>query len=141
METPLHERPPVRVSTPGLIGEDARGASYLVENDRTGNYMLAYRKTGTSSGRHYHTGKRPGKNPEILYLLTGEAVIRWRRLSETEIREVVVTAPARVEIDPHIWHELVPTKDCAFWEMNSLEDVQEDSVRVEYERGEGTKAE
>lgn len=126
---------PVSVRPLPEIGSDERGASYVIENDRTGDFMLAFRKTGSSSGRHYHTGKVPGKNPEILYLLTGEAIIRWRPVAETRIREVKVTAPARVEIQINIWHELVPTKDCAFWEMNSLEDVRQDSVRVEYDRG------
>jgi hypothetical protein len=93
--------------------------------------MLAYRKKGTSSGRHYHTGKSPRKDPEILFLLSGEAVIRWRRLDASEVEEVIVRAPAKVEIATYIWHELVPLSDCAFWEMNSLNDVREDSIRVE----------
>lgn len=122
---------PVQVTALSLIGEDGRGASYAIENRRSGDYMLAYRKAGSSSGRHYHTGKSPGKNPEILYLLTGEVVVRWRPIDETRIREVRVVAPARVEIQINIWHELVPVVDCAFWEMNSLQDVQQDSIRVE----------
>jgi len=128
------EASPVTVSPLSLIGADQRGASYRIENDRGGDFMLAYRKAGSSSGRHYHTGKVPGKNPEILYLLSGEAVIRWRPIEETAIREVKVVAPARVEIQINIWHELVPLIDCSFWEMNSLEEVQQDSIRVEYDR-------
>lgn len=134
METNNQDFPPVRVSPLTLIGADERGDSYVIENDRSGDYMLAYRKAGSSSGRHYHTGKVSGKNPEILYLLTGEAVIRWRPVAESRLREVKVVAPARVEIQINIWHELVPLLDCAFWEMNSLEDVRQDSVRVEYDR-------
>jgi hypothetical protein len=125
----IHE--PVKVVPLPLIGEDERGASYEVRTDRRGDFMLAYRKKGTSSGRHYHTGKSPNKDPEILYLLTGEAVIRWRRLDASQVEEVIVRAPARVEIATYIWHELVPLSDCSFWEMNSLDDVREDSVRVE----------
>lgn len=122
---------PVKVSALPLIGEDERGASYEVLNDRRGDFMLAYRKKGTSSGRHYHTGKSPYKDPEILYLLSGEVVIRWRRLEVQQVEEVIVRAPAKVEIETYIWHELVPLSDCAFWEMNALDDVREDSVRVE----------
>lgn len=125
---------PVRVSPLTRIGADDRGTSFVIENDRSGDYMLAYRKAGSSSGRHYHTGKVPGKNPEILYLLTGEAIIRWRPVAETQLREVKVVAPARVEIQINIWHELVALQDCSFWEMNSLEDVRKDSVRVEYDQ-------
>lgn len=125
---------PVRVSQLTRIGADDRGTSFVIENDRSGDYMLAYRKAGSSSGRHYHTGKVPGKDPEILYLLTGEALIRWRPIAESGLREVKVVAPARVEIQINIWHELVALQDCSFWEMNSLEDVRQDSVRVEYDQ-------
>lgn len=133
MKATINEHP-IRVSPLELIGEDERGASYHIRNDRSGNYMLIYRKPGSSSGRHYHTGKSPGKNPEILYLLSGVVVIRWRRLEETAVVEIRVTAPARVEIDPYIWHELVPLAACSFWEMNSLEEVQQDSIRIEYKK-------
>ncbi len=114
-----------------LIGEDNRGQTFQIENNRSGDYILAYRKAGSSSGRHYHTGKADYKNPEILYLLSGEAKIRWRRITESEVKERVVHAPVKVIFPIYIWHELVAITDCSFWEMNALRDVQKDSVRVE----------
>lgn len=122
---------PVKVLSLSLINEDERGATFEIENDRTGNYILAFRKAGSSSGRHYHTGKSPHKDPEILYILSGEVVVRWRRIDEKEIKEIKVTSPAKVEIAINIWHELIPLSDCSFWEMNSLNDVKNDSIRVE----------
>lgn len=114
-----------------LIGEDERGQTYQITDERSGPFMLAYRKAGSSSGRHIHSGKAAYKNPEILYLLSGEARIRWCALSDKKIEETTVRAPAKVIFPVNIWHELVAITDCSFWEMNSLEDVQKDSVRVE----------
>lgn len=121
----------VKVYPLSLIGKDERGQTFHIENERSGNFILAYRKAGSSSGRHYHTGKVPYKDPEILYLLSGEAVIRWKRLSEKQVTETQVKAPAKVVFPVNIWHELLPRTDCSFWEMNALEDVQQDSVRIE----------
>lgn len=122
---------PIKVSPLSLINKDERGITFKIENDRSGNYILAYRKAGSSSGRHYHTGKSASKDPEILYLLSGEVTIRWRRLEDKVNKEIKVIPPAKVVIPVNIWHELVPISDCSFWEMNSLEDVQQDSIRVE----------
>lgn len=131
MEKNNDKNNPIKVSSLSLINKDDRGSTFGVENDRSGHYILAYRKAGSSSGRHYHTGKSANKNPEILYLLSGEATIKWRYLEEKEIHEVKVSSPAKVEILINIWHELVPLSDCSFLEMNSLEDVQQDSIRIE----------
>lgn len=131
MEKNNDKNNPVSVSSLSLINKDERGFTFRVENDRSGDYMLAFRKAGSSSGRHYHTGRSAYKDPEIMYLLSGEATIKWRKLEEKEIHEVKVSSPARVEIPINIWHELVPLSDCSFWEMNSLEDVQKDSIRIE----------
>lgn len=122
---------PIQVFPLSLINQDARGFTFQIENERNGNFILAYRKAGSSSGRHYHIGKSKNKNPEILYLLSGEATIRWRRLEDNVNQQIKVVSPAKVVIPVNIWHELVPVTDCSFWEMNSLEDVQNDSVRIE----------
>lgn len=37
------------------IREDERGLTFHIKNGRSGNFILAYRKAGSSSGRHYHT--------------------------------------------------------------------------------------
>lgn len=132
MSHQITDKCPIEVSPLSLINQDERGSTFRIENDRSGGYILAYRKAGSSSGRHYHTGRSKNKDPEILYLLSGEAFIRWRRLDEKEVKEIKVTSPSKVTIPVNIWHELVPISDCSFWEMNSLEDVQRDSVRVEY---------
>lgn len=134
MNKKISESTPIVISHLSLINKDERGATFSILNNRSGDFILAYRKAGSSSGRHYHTGKSPYKDPEILYLLSGEAMIRWRRLDEQTIQEIKVTSPAKVEIAVNIWHELLALSDCSFWEMNSLEDVKRDSIRIEYKK-------
>lgn len=128
----------IQVEELDLIGRDERGSTFAIRNDRSGNYILCYRKAGTSSGRHYHSGKKPYKDPEILYLLSGTAEFRWYGLEEgpAAMQSRRLTAPVRVIIPIHVWHELRAVTDCSFWEMNSLEDVQQDSVRVEWKEEE-----
>ncbi len=97
---------------------------------RTGDFMLCYRNAGSSSGQHYHEGISANKNPEIMYLFSGTAAIHWCPLGGSEIIVTEVSAPARVEVPINIWHQLIAVTDCCFIELNSMEDVQKDSVRV-----------
>ncbi len=123
----------VEIHSLSLIGEDERGQTFHIKNNRSGNFMLAYRKAGSSSGRHYHTGKAAYKDPEVLYLLSGEVRIRWRRIEEEikRVKEIKVEAPVKILFPVYVWHELIAVTDCSFWEMNALEDVQKDAVRIE----------
>ncbi|NSL87428.1 hypothetical protein [Chitinophaga solisilvae] len=111
-------------------GVDDRGSNYQWNCDRTGDFMLCYRHAGSSSGQHYHTGISDYKNPEIMYLLSGKALIHWCPLGEKEIITTEVNAPARVVVPVNIWHQLIAVTDCCFIELNSAQDVQQDSVRV-----------
>lgn len=71
------------------IREDERGLTFHIKNGRSGNFILAYRKAGSSSGRHYHTWIAAHKNPEILYLLSGIVKIRWWRIAEVNVEEMI----------------------------------------------------
>ena len=46
------------------IGADERGSTYTFDMDRTGEFILGFRKAGSSSGRHYHKGRSSYKRPE-----------------------------------------------------------------------------
>ncbi|QJB36806.1 hypothetical protein HF324_02620 [Chitinophaga oryzae] len=120
----------IKVTTLSLAGEDDRGSNYLWDCTRTGEFMLCYRHAGSSSGQHYHTGISDNKNPEIMFLLTGKALIHWCPVGGNEIHTTEVTAPARVEVPVNLWHQLIAETDCCFIELNSMADVQKDSVRV-----------
>lgn len=123
---------PVRAYELPLIGRDERGQTLVIPNRRSGDFMLGFRKAASSSGRHYHSGLRANKNPEILILISGEAELRWRWLQDTRLQVLKLKGPVRLEVDAGIWHELYALSDLVFWEMNSLEDVQADSIRIEY---------
>jgi hypothetical protein len=120
----------IKVTTLDLIGADDRGSGYFWDCQRTGNFMVCYRNAGSSSGQHYHEGKSDNKNPEVLYLFTGKAAMHWCPLDGKEIVITEITAPARVEVPVNVWHQLIAITDCCFIELNSLEDVQKDSVRI-----------
>lgn len=120
----------IKVSPLELSGADDRGANYNWECERTGTFMFCTRKAGSTSGQHYHEGKRANKNPEVQFLLSGQANVHYCGLHEKEIRTLLVTAPARIELPILVWHELEAVTDCLLVEMNSLEDVRNDSVRI-----------
>lgn len=113
-----------------MIGADDRGSGYTWDCSRSGNFLLCYRNAGSSSGQHYHEGISANKNPEILYLFTGKVAIHWCPLGGNNIEVVEVPAPARIEIPVNVWHQMIAITDCCFIELNSLEDVQRDSVRI-----------
>ena len=48
------------------IGEDERGTTHIFETDRSGEFIFSFRKSGSLSGRHYHKGLSPNKNPEKI---------------------------------------------------------------------------
>lgn len=120
----------ITVSPVTLCGSDERGSNYLWESTRSGQFMLCYRNAGSSSGQHYHTGISANKDPEIMYLFSGTAELHWCPLDGREITVTVINAPARVEVPVNIWHQLMAVTDCCFIELNNMEDVQKDSVRV-----------
>ncbi|PUZ27088.1 hypothetical protein GA0116948_104128 [Chitinophaga costaii] len=121
----------IKVTALHLTGKDDRGENYTLESFRTGEFILCYRKAGSSSGQHYHTGKSAHKDPEILFLLSGKAELHWCTLDNRAHLEVLtIEAPARVEVPKLLWHQLIAVTDCSFLELNSLADVQADSVRI-----------
>lgn len=122
--------PIINITPLELTGKDSRGENYNWECERTGTFMICTRTAGSTSGQHYHEGKSANKNPEVLFLLNGKANIHYCGLDEKEIRTLLVEAPARIEVPILVWHELEAVTDCAFMEMNSLEDVRNDSVRI-----------
>ncbi|ASZ13518.1 hypothetical protein KTO58_06595 [Chitinophaga pendula] len=113
-----------------LLGQDDRGSNFSWLTDRTGEFLLCYRHAGSSSGQHYHTGASANKNPEVMYLLNGQATLHWCTLNDITIHTVIATAPARIEVPANIWHQLIAVTDCTFIELNTVEDVRNDSIRI-----------
>lgn len=113
------------------IGEDERGSTFIFESDRTGEFIIAYRKKGSSSGRHYHKGRSPYKNPEKLIIMQGNATINWRNMRGEENGSVQVQSPAWVFIDAWIWHEVIADTDMVLYELNALADGRDDTFRMD----------
>lgn len=99
---------------------DDRGFGCEIDQERTGKQIIVFSKPGAVRGRHYHKGISPTKNPEIIILLSGTCVFNWRKWDETAIQTAIVEAPARIEIPPYTWHELIFKTESALLEMNSL---------------------
>jgi dTDP-4-dehydrorhamnose 3,5-epimerase-like enzyme len=119
------------------IGADERGATFVFDNSRTGQFIVASRKAGSISGRQYHKGQSAHKNPELLVLMTGKAMLNWKALKEEQGTIVVVQegselvqAPTLVTIPAMVWHELVGVEDFVMMELNSLEDGNRDTFRL-----------
>ena len=109
---------------------DERGALHYFKSDRTGEFLLVYRKAGTVSGQHYHKGISPGKNPEDLLLVQGSAKLHWKDLKTNKEETIELIAPIRVKIPANIWHALTAITDIVFVELNSLADGSEDTHRL-----------
>lgn len=111
-------------------GQDERGYTAEFEQNRTGTHLIVYRKAGTVSGRHYHKGGSITKNPEILLLLSGQCTFNWKHIDNEQIQSATYDAPIRFEIPPMVWHEIIPTTDCTFMEMNSIAEHAADTYRL-----------
>lgn len=120
----------VQIQSIDIKAVDERGALHYFSTDRTGEFLLVYRKAGTVSGQHYHKGLHVGKNPEDMLLLQGKANLHWKDLNSKEEKIIELIAPTRVKISAHVWHELIAITDLIFIELNSLSDGSEDTYRI-----------
>jgi len=120
----------VSVSTIDVKAIDERGALHYFSTNRTGEFLLVYRKAGTISGQHYHKGKSPGKNPEEMLLVQGSITMNWKNLGTEEQGTITIEAPSRVIIKANVWHEVKALTDIIFIELNSLVEGSEDTYRL-----------
>jgi dTDP-4-dehydrorhamnose 3,5-epimerase-like enzyme len=120
----------VSVSTIDVKAIDERGALHFFSTNRTGEFLLVYRKAGTISGQHYHKGKSPGKNPEEMLLVQGSITMNWKNLETNVSDSFTIEAPSRVIIEANVWHEVKALTDIIFIELNSLADGSEDTYRL-----------
>jgi dTDP-4-dehydrorhamnose 3,5-epimerase-like enzyme len=117
----------VSVSIIDVKAIDERGALHYFSTNRTGEFLLVYRKAGTISGQHYHKGKSPGKNPEEMLLVQGSITMNWKNLGTEEQGTITIEAPSRVIIEANVWHEVKALTDIIFIELNSLVEGSEDT--------------
>jgi dTDP-4-dehydrorhamnose 3,5-epimerase-like enzyme len=120
----------VSVSTIDVKAIDERGALHYFSTNRTGEFLLVYRKAGTISGQHYHKGNSAGKNPEEMLLVQGSLTMNWKNLNTEEKGTLTIEAPSRVIIEANVWHEVKALTDIIFIELNSLVEGSEDTFRL-----------
>ncbi len=124
----------VKVETIRFKGQDERGLTGEIDAlGRSGKFILAYRKSGSISGNHYHKGFAAEKDPEIVFLLQGKVRLHHARVVDGgkvgESSEEVI-APSRIEIPKMVWHQLNTLEDCCFLELNSFEQGDSDTFRL-----------
>ena len=120
----------VSVSKIDVKAMDERGALHYFNTNRTGEFLLVYRKAGTISGQHYHKGKSAGKNPEEMLLVQGAIQMEWKNLLTEEKGTLTIEAPSRVIIEANVWHEVKAMTDIIYLELNSLAEGSEDTYRL-----------
>jgi len=120
----------VSVSKIEVKAIDERGALHYFSTNRTGEFLLVYRKAGTISGQHYHKGNSAGKNPEEMLLVQGSLTMNWKNLETNASDTITIEAPSRVIIDANVWHEVKALTDIIFIELNSLAEGSEDTYRL-----------
>jgi dTDP-4-dehydrorhamnose 3,5-epimerase-like enzyme len=121
----------VEVISVPKIAEDERGATHYFDTDRSGQFVVGYRKAGTHNAKHYHKGEAKNKNPEIIIILQGEVTIHWFDVRNTEIKGTCkAIAPAMVTVQAWAWHEVIADTDIIVLELNALADGKEDTYRI-----------
>jgi len=110
----------MKITTIKPFSNDARGTVAEYFHERTGQHLIVFSKAGAVRGRHYHKGISLSKNPEMLILLSGTCIFNWREVNSQQLQTATVQAPAKIEVSPYVWHELLAVTDCSFLELNSL---------------------
>lgn len=113
------------------IAEDERGATHYFDTDRTGQFIIGYRKSGSISARHYHKGLAKGKNPEQVIIMSGQATVNWFDVNGTAKGSDKLVAPAMLIVYPFTWHEVIADTDIVMLELNALADGREDAFRLD----------
>lgn len=121
----------MKIEQIALSGSNERGYTAEYIHERSGTQLLLFRKAGSVSGRHYHKGNSPTKNPEILVLLNGRMRLNWKSIEDAQLQTAVVDGPAKFEIPILVWHELIAETDCALIEMNSIAEHSADTFYLD----------
>lgn len=116
------------------VAVDERGATHYFSTERTGEFIIAYRKAGSVSARHYHKGIAPGKNPEQVILMSGEVTVNWFDINGEAKGSSKMTAPSMLVVYPHTWHEVIADTDIVMFELNALQDGRIDAYRLDEEQ-------
>ncbi|MDP3093628.1 MAG: hypothetical protein Q8N16_02585 [bacterium] len=112
-----------------LVKKDARGSTFQFDNRNSSKLLLAKRKKGSVSGRHFHTGKSRMKNPETMVIIDGKFQIVLKNVKTGEQFRKTCASPVMFKIDPYIYHEVRALTDILLIDMNAINDDKGDTVR------------
>lgn len=80
------------------------------------------RKKGGIFACHYHKGEDKAKNPEKFLLVAGKIRIRYKKIGEKSIKEVILDAcenQIEMIIQPMVVHEVEALENCIFIEKRN----------------------
>ncbi len=78
---------------------------------------VLFRKKGAVSGRHYHKGIHPSKNPERFFIVHGEMELYAKDLKTGDELTEKILPVTEIQISPNIYHELRALTDAVFLEL------------------------
>lgn len=119
----------VNITPIAPIGQDERGFTTEIELIRSGKALVVFRKQGVEFGNHYHTGKEPNKNPEILWHLNGSVKLEYRHIDSETWESAEVHQCSQIEIFANTIHKVTAFTDCVMLELNSLQEHINDTER------------
>lgn len=116
------------------IGEDERGITSSFSLPRKQDqFIFLTRKPGSISGNTYHEGKHQATNPKIFLLLSGRVKFSYRKITEQQVHQDTIKAPAKIEVSPYVTHQVEVIEEAIFIECNSITDIQTDRTRENVE--------
>ncbi|MEO7309635.1 MAG: hypothetical protein ABIX01_04505 [Chitinophagaceae bacterium] len=120
----------VKIIPLNKIGSDERGATFVFDTERTGQFIIAHRKAGSVNGNHYHTGKHHYKMPEKLVMMSGTITLDWKDMNSEAAGTETVTGPAEIWIPPNVWHKVTAITDFVMLELNGMDAGVGDTMRL-----------
>lgn len=111
------------------LSSNGNGSTYGFESvSPSKGRLLAFRKAGSISGNHWHTGRSSAKDPEELVLISGSIKLVLKRPESLDFEEeYIIQGPCRILIYKNTFHRLEALNDICFLEFNSLKEHQEDT--------------
>lgn len=88
------------------------------------------RKKGAVSGKHYHEGIHPSKNPERFFIISGKMRFYARDLKTGKEMKKTITPFTEIQISPNIYHELTALTASIFMELKKEKGGYDDVFRI-----------
>lgn len=112
-----------------LLFGGENGQLFEFDNRKTTDrIILITRKAGSVSGREFHTGKHPNKDPELGIIISGTVEFYCKDAEGDEVT-TRYDKPVQYTFHKNIYHEVRAITDIIFIEFNAVTDGENDSFR------------